>query len=113
LVTPILNALKDRDSDVRSSALKALEKISTESLIDYYWALNGKDIIAFIVPRFYEVALTVENAENSNQHKLVLHSNKVQEWTKPTHEVEHFKKLIRKAAFPDNPSPESQAPPPQ
>ncbi|MEO1300709.1 MAG: sister chromatid cohesion protein PDS5 [Bacteroidota bacterium] len=94
----ILNALKDRDADVHNAAMQVLEKISTESVIDYYWETEDETCIAVLVPRLYEVALTLEDMESSGQQKLVLRSVKgdvVRVWEKMQEEVEGFKRLVQ------------------
>ncbi|MEO1300893.1 MAG: HEAT repeat domain-containing protein, partial [Bacteroidota bacterium] len=98
MVTPILNALQDSDWRVRSAALEALGQISTELLINYYWNKKDKGVISFLVPRLYEVALTVEDTKSSGQQKLILRSTKgdiVATWEKSKGESESFKRLIR------------------
>ncbi|MEO1218943.1 MAG: HEAT repeat domain-containing protein, partial [Bacteroidota bacterium] len=100
LLPHILNALQDRNSDVRRATLEALEKISTELLIDHYWGTKDKNVVPVIIPRLYEVALTVEYTRNSGQQKLVLRSTKgdvVEVWERPKEELEEFKQFIRGA----------------
>ncbi|MEO1301493.1 MAG: ankyrin repeat domain-containing protein [Bacteroidota bacterium] len=96
LLPPMLNALQDSVFDVRSTALQALGQISTESFINYYWNKKDKGVISALVPRRYEVALTVEDTRDSSQQQLVLHlstGNPVK-WTKTREEVRSFIELV-------------------
>ena len=68
-------------------------------MIDYYWETKDESIMPFLIPRLYEVALTVEDI-NSEQQKLTLYPriDKVISWTKPRAEVLKFRELIRDSA---------------
>ncbi|MEO1219642.1 MAG: HEAT repeat domain-containing protein, partial [Bacteroidota bacterium] len=92
-LTPILNALQHSNSSARSAALEALDKISTESLIDHYWGIKDQRAISFLVPRLYEVALTIE--DDKNQVILYPSIGQPVKWTRSREELESFKQLIR------------------
>ena len=98
LLPYILNSLRDNYYGACWAARKGLEKVSPESLINYYWDKKDERTIPFLVPKLYAVTLTIEDAKNSDQQKLVLRSTKgdiVETWEKSKGELESFKRLVR------------------
>ncbi|MEN0016235.1 MAG: HEAT repeat domain-containing protein, partial [Bacteroidota bacterium] len=93
MVAPILNALQHSHYAVRRDAREALGEISTESLIAYYWNKKDANVISSLIPRLYEVALTIE--DNKNQVALYPSIGKPVRWKRSREEVRAFKELIK------------------
>ena len=96
LLPPILNALQDSYSYVHRGALEALGQVSTELLTHYYWETKDRSCVTALIPRLYEVALTVEDVKESNRQRLVLHSGVKDsgKWKKSKEEMQSFRKHI-------------------
>ncbi|MEO1301181.1 MAG: HEAT repeat domain-containing protein [Bacteroidota bacterium] len=95
----VLNALQDKDSDVQNAATETLGKVSSRDLIDYYWEAKEESIIPFLVPRLYEVALTVGD-DRSGSKKITLYSSagKMISWKGSAEEVQDLETLLERTA---------------
>ncbi|MEN0016638.1 MAG: hypothetical protein AAF706_03430 [Bacteroidota bacterium] len=115
IVPYIQIGLRDSLWNVRVTATKVLDKVPTASLIDIYWQKrtedgtpclsllgikrDADDIVALLVPRLYEIVLTLEKAKLPQRCKLVLRDAQgdlVQEWEKPRRELERLRRVIKR-----------------
>ncbi|MEN0016527.1 MAG: hypothetical protein AAF706_02830 [Bacteroidota bacterium] len=98
-MAPILRTLQDKSYAVYRAAKEALEQTSVEALIDHYWACKDKSVLPFLLPRFYEVALTVEGT-NAYGQQIVLHdtAGKQRMWQGSSWEVQAFANRIKQEA---------------
>ncbi|MEN0016084.1 MAG: HEAT repeat domain-containing protein, partial [Bacteroidota bacterium] len=95
----IKETLEYRRYNFSSYLRECFEKYATDAMIDYYWATKDESIMPFLIPRLYEVALTVEDID-LEQQRLTLYPriDKSISWTKPKEEVSKFRELIRDTA---------------
>ncbi|MEO1300883.1 MAG: NACHT domain-containing protein [Bacteroidota bacterium] len=94
----VRKALEDGNNYVRRSAVQVIKKISIESLMNYYWHKKDQTAIFFLVPRLYEVALTIENKDRYQQTLvLYLGTEKPLKWVRNREEVQYFKELVHQS----------------
>jgi hypothetical protein len=97
-------AMRDKDSGVRSAANEALGKFSIEQFMDAYWATQNQGLnpgpIPIIATQLYHTPLVVRTSKKQDQKQIVLYptTGKPITWDKPQQEVQRFVQQIKNAA---------------
>ncbi|MCG8339957.1 MAG: NACHT domain-containing protein, partial [Cytophagales bacterium] len=95
----LIEAMRDKDYDVRSAASEALGEISLQQRIETYWATQKQGLIPIIATQLYHTPLLVRTSLKPHHQQVVLYPTAGQSitWDKPHEEVQRFVQQIKSA----------------